>query len=133
MTTTESTEATTPTDDQTPRDWVLTLIREKTDPSDAESRVWYSKPDVKFQSTQSDQDTDDVMAAFSALRNDGALFYWHGLVTLADTERLKRVVSNEVQSGGVTRKILVGKANTRLKELRDESNDEDDENPQTDA
>lgn len=75
---------------------------------------WSSKGDAVEYFYGQGYSQDNVRAAVDAAAADRRVFYWHGLATYFDRERLRAVIVDETEGDGFTRRLLVAKANRWL-------------------
>ena len=99
--------------------WVLEKVREDTAPDpdghqDAHGTVWTGRRNVVGHGDKPGQPTrDEKLGAVRALLERGELIGWHGLLAPATDEHLRAIIENE-RRAGITRKLLVGRANQLL-------------------
>lgn len=111
-------------------EWTLSRVREQTqaDPDgvqNAQGNVWTSKTRVLADARKSSTpfDRSAVESALAAHIDAGRVLSWNGLLAPADDDHLLAVIKNE-QQAGITRALLVGKANKLRSERQGGGRDE---------
>lgn len=99
----------------TPREFTREYVEDHT----SVDSPWTSVRSVEYaaRKEKSGVDRSDIRPAVDEMLDDETLYGWFGLITLSEEELLSAIVQQEARAD-ITRKMMVGELNTRLKSVR---------------